>query len=120
WAAVAASEEVALALRDGALHAERIVAAEEAPAPSPLDPDGTVLITGGAGKIGLFLARHLALEHGARHLILVSRGTGGLEAAEDLAAELADDGCEVRLRPCDVADRAGLAPLIAEIPPEHP
>ncbi|MEV6058307.1 polyketide synthase dehydratase domain-containing protein, partial [Streptomyces sp. NPDC052107] len=35
-----------------------------------LDPDGTVLITGGTGGLGALLARHLVARHGARHLLL--------------------------------------------------
>ncbi|MFC4983714.1 zinc-binding dehydrogenase, partial [Streptomyces atroolivaceus] len=41
--------------------------------PSPPDPEGTVLITGGTGALGSLLARHLVTHHGARHLILTSR-----------------------------------------------
>ncbi|MGW2788176.1 SpnB-like Rossmann fold domain-containing protein, partial [Streptomyces populi] len=35
----------------------------------PLDPEGTVLITGGTGTLGTHLARHLVTTHGARHLL---------------------------------------------------
>ena len=42
--------------------------------PQPLDPEGTVLITGGTGVLGALAARHLAGVHGARHLLLASRG----------------------------------------------
>ncbi|MEU9118210.1 polyketide synthase dehydratase domain-containing protein, partial [Streptomyces sp. NPDC048483] len=38
--------------------------------PKPLDPAGTVLITGGTGTLGGLLARHLVAEHGVRHLLL--------------------------------------------------
>ena len=41
--------------------------------PQPLNPEGTVLITGGTGGLGALVARHLASEHGARHLLLASR-----------------------------------------------
>src|SRR5690606_23942614 len=41
--------------------------------PAPLDPDGTVLITGGTGGLGSAVARHLVTRHGARNLLLVSR-----------------------------------------------
>ena len=34
----------------------------------------TVLITGASGGLGGLVARHLADEHGVRHLLLVSRG----------------------------------------------
>ncbi|MEE1756673.1 beta-ketoacyl synthase N-terminal-like domain-containing protein, partial [Streptomyces sp. SP18CS02] len=38
-----------------------------------LDPDGTVLITGGTGALGALLARHLVTAHGVRGLLLTSR-----------------------------------------------
>lgn len=41
--------------------------------PRPLDPNGTVLITGGTGTLGGLVARHLATAHGIRHLVLTSR-----------------------------------------------
>ncbi|NED09006.1 zinc-binding dehydrogenase, partial [Streptomyces sp. SID6648] len=41
--------------------------------PPPLDPDGTVLITGGTGTLGALVARHLVTTHGARHLLLAGR-----------------------------------------------
>ncbi|MER6009039.1 polyketide synthase dehydratase domain-containing protein, partial [Nonomuraea angiospora] len=41
--------------------------------PRSLDPDGTVLITGGTGGLGAILARHLAGEHRVGRLLLASR-----------------------------------------------
>ncbi|MEV7776630.1 acyltransferase domain-containing protein, partial [Kitasatospora sp. NPDC086791] len=41
--------------------------------PQPIDPDGTVLITGGTGTLGGRVARHLVAERGVRHVVLVSR-----------------------------------------------
>ncbi|CAM5653973.1 polyketide synthase [Streptomyces canarius] len=39
----------------------------------PLDPAGTVLITGGTGTLGALTARHLVTRHGVRHLVLAGR-----------------------------------------------
>ncbi|EFL28722.1 modular polyketide synthase [Streptomyces himastatinicus ATCC 53653] len=72
-AAVAAGE-TELAVRAGAVRVPRLVRVRpdhEAPLPA-LDPDGTVLITGGTGALGRLVARHLATAHGARHVLLVS------------------------------------------------
>ncbi|WP_410095024.1 KR domain-containing protein [Streptomyces sp. wa22] len=33
---------------------------------APLNPEGTVLVTGGTGSLGRLLARHLAEHHGVR------------------------------------------------------
>ncbi|MGF1428948.1 type I polyketide synthase, partial [Kitasatospora sp. LaBMicrA B282] len=88
--------------------------------PAPLDPQGTVLITGGTGGLGALLARHLVTEHGLTRLLLTSRR--GLEApgAAELRAELDALGAEVTVAACDVSDRAALAELLAAVPSEHP
>uniref|UniRef100_UPI0004CB5AA3 type I polyketide synthase n=1 Tax=Streptomyces sp. NRRL S-646 TaxID=1463917 RepID=UPI0004CB5AA3 len=86
----------------------------------PLDPDGTVLVTGGTGGLGALVARHLVTEHGIRHLLLASRR--GLEApgAGELVAELAGLGAEVEVAALDVADRAALADMLAAVPADKP
>jgi thioesterase domain-containing protein/NAD(P)-dependent dehydrogenase (short-subunit alcohol dehydrogenase family)/acyl carrier protein len=86
--------------------------------PAPLDPDGTVLITGGTGGLGALVARHLAKVHGARRLLLVSRRGQAAEGAGELAAELEGLGARVRVAACDVAERHQLETLIGSL--EHP
>ena len=81
--------------------------------PAPLDPDGTVLITGGTGTLGALVARHLVTEHGARHLLLTSRRGAQAEGAAELMAELGGLGASVVVAACDVADRTALADLLA-------
>jgi acyl transferase domain-containing protein/NADPH:quinone reductase-like Zn-dependent oxidoreductase/acyl carrier protein len=87
--------------------------------PHALDPEGTVLITGGTGTLGAATARHLVARHGVRRLLLVSRR--GLEApgAAGLAAELAELGAQVTIAGCDTADRAALAKLLESLPEGH-
>ncbi|MFJ9009271.1 SDR family NAD(P)-dependent oxidoreductase [Streptomyces canus] len=103
--------EPQLALHDGAVLVPRLVTAGPASAPPPvLDPDGTVLITGGTGALGASLARYLVAEHGARHLLLASRG--GL--TPDWTAELPAD---VRVVACDVSDRAAVDGLVESCSP---
>ncbi|MER7975193.1 zinc-binding dehydrogenase, partial [Streptomyces sp. NPDC096080] len=56
--------------------------------PRAWDPEGTVLITGGAGVLGGILARHLVTRHGMRHLLLTGRRGPDTPGATELAAEL--------------------------------
>jgi len=88
--------------------------------PQPLDPDATVLITGGTGGLGALLARHLVERHGARHLLLVSRSGEQAPGARQLAHDLRDLGCDVRIESCDVCDREQVAGLLGGIADAHP
>jgi NADPH:quinone reductase-like Zn-dependent oxidoreductase/thioesterase domain-containing protein/acyl carrier protein len=81
--------------------------------PAPLDPEGTVLVTGGTGGLGGLVARHLTKAHGVRHLVLASRRGPDADGAAELTAELEDLGCQVTVAACDVGDRAQLAALLA-------
>jgi acyl transferase domain-containing protein/D-arabinose 1-dehydrogenase-like Zn-dependent alcohol dehydrogenase/short-subunit dehydrogenase/acyl carrier protein len=88
--------------------------------PTPLDPDGTVLITGGTGVLGTLLARHLVTRHGARNLLLISRKGRAAEGAAAIESELTELGASVRIASCDAADRDSLQGLLTEVPVEHP
>ncbi|WSR02227.1 type I polyketide synthase [Streptomyces sp. NBC_01210] len=134
WAA-AASGEPEIALRAGSALAPRLarvpVAGETGPETDPaaqaqgtdstvLDPDGTVLITGGTGTLGALVARHLVTEHGARRLLLTSRRGADAAGAAELTAELTGLGADVQLVACDTSDRAALEALFAGVPVDRP
>ncbi|MFF1303792.1 SDR family NAD(P)-dependent oxidoreductase [Streptomyces sp. NPDC058307] len=103
--------EPQLAVHGGTVLVPRLVATGPATAaPTALDPDRTVLITGGTGALGASLARYLVAERGARHLLLASRGG----RTPDWAAELRAD---VRVVACDVSDRAAVDALVASCDP---
>nr|WTB03560.1 type I polyketide synthase [Streptomyces antimycoticus] len=88
--------------------------------PTALDPDGTVLITGGTGTLGAATARHLVAQHGVRRLLLISRRGLDAPGATELAAELTGLGARVTIAACDAADRAALAMLLETVPERHP
>ena len=120
--------EPSLAIREGKVLAARLRragagAAAEAEGGSDWSlggQRGTVLITGGTCDLGGFFARHLVAAHGARHLLLVSRGGASAPGAERLRAELEGLGAEVTIASCDVADREQVAMLLDSIDAEHP
>ncbi|GLW72097.1 polyketide synthase [Kitasatospora phosalacinea] len=115
-----ATGEPQLALRGTTARAPRLARLVRQPEPTApaLDPEGTVLVTGASGAIGTLLARHLVAAHGVRRLLLLSRT--GPAALAALATELAAAGAEVRTAACDVADRAALAAVLADLPAAHP
>jgi NADPH:quinone reductase-like Zn-dependent oxidoreductase len=79
--------------------------------PRAIDPEGTVLLTGGTGALGALAARHLVARHGARHLVLCSRSGGGEALKEELEAQ----GACVTVARCDVSDRDAVRAMLAAI-----
>jgi NAD(P)-dependent dehydrogenase (short-subunit alcohol dehydrogenase family) len=93
WLAGGGEDQVAV--RSSGRYVPRLVPASEdrerraaSPGARSLHADGTYLVTGGAGALGLHVARWLAA-HGARRLVLASRrgaaDAGASAAIEDLA-----------------------------------
>jgi NAD(P)-dependent dehydrogenase (short-subunit alcohol dehydrogenase family)/acyl carrier protein len=81
-------------------------------------PDGTYLLTGGCGSLGLLFARFL-LARGARNLVLLGRG-GATPAAHAALASFTAGGAKVLVRQADVTDAADLRTVLAEIDCELP
>ena len=113
---LAPDDERQVAFRGGQRYAarlERRAVTGEAGVPLRLRADGTYLITGGLGALGLRLARRLA-ERGARHLVLVGRSDpaeavrAGIRALEALDAQ-------VRVLRADVANEGQAAAVLDQI-----
>ncbi|MER5363252.1 SDR family NAD(P)-dependent oxidoreductase, partial [Streptomyces sp. NPDC002785] len=118
-----ASGEPELALRAGTAYTPRLARSETEAGVvrgAAIDPEGTVLITGATGGLGRLLARHLVTEHGARHLLLVSRRGPAAEGMAELTGELRALGAEATVAACDASDRVALATLLASVPAGHP
>jgi acyl transferase domain-containing protein/NADPH:quinone reductase-like Zn-dependent oxidoreductase/acyl carrier protein len=85
----------------------------------PVTAEGSYLITGGLGGLGLAVAEWL-VEQGARHVVL--SGRRGPQNAEQLTQleELTSRGAEIAVIPADVSRREDVERLLASIAEHHP
>ncbi|MGB3204468.1 MAG: amino acid adenylation domain-containing protein [Crinalium sp.] len=79
--------------------------------PLTFHEDGSYLIAGGLGGLGLLVARFL-VTHGARHLVLVGR-RGVREEQQAQLSELEQLGADVKVVQADIADAEQLARSLA-------
>jgi len=99
--------------------AERPQQSDETQAPTqPVRKDGTYLITGGLGALGLQLAGRLA-QRGAGALVLLSRRAPSPAAAETIET-LRSAGTRVAALQADVTDRRALQAALEQIPDGFP
>ncbi|OHB69486.1 MAG: hypothetical protein A2V70_10225 [Planctomycetes bacterium RBG_13_63_9] len=92
--------------------------ADTQPSDTLVRQDGTYLITGGSGALGLQVAGWLAAQ-GAQHLVLMSRRAASGNAAEALDA-VRKQGISVAAVQGDVTDSESVAAALAQIPAEMP
>ncbi|MEH0574691.1 SDR family NAD(P)-dependent oxidoreductase [Streptomyces sp. B21-108] len=102
-----------VAVRDSGVHVRRLVRdpVADRPVTRTWEPGGSVLITGGTGRLGRRLARWLAAS-GAEHIILVGRRGQDAPGAAEFETELVRSGTSVTMAACDVADRAAMGDLL--------
>ncbi|MUH00296.1 SDR family NAD(P)-dependent oxidoreductase, partial [Scytonema sp. UIC 10036] len=103
-----------LAFRNGLRYVPRLVRSRKLePQPLHLQPDGTYLITGGLGGLGLLVAQWL-VEQGARHLVLMGR-RGASDEAKVTLSKLEQIGAQIRVFQADVSVAEEVARALAEI-----
>ncbi len=98
-----------------AKHIGKIVVTQEDHSETPLSfsGDGTYLITGGLGGLGLLVAQWLVDKDG-KHLVLVSRRPAN-EAAQKQINAIAQAGVEVTVIQADVADYEAMSRVFSHI-----
>ena len=93
-----------IAYRQGVRYVSRLGASERTAKHSiTIQPEGSYLITGGLGALGLQVAQKLA-EMGAKNLALVSRNAPS-QAAKDVIARLSEKGVRVSVLQGNIAEK---------------
>ncbi len=113
--------ESQVAWRAGRRHAARLMRAPviAGERPMPLSIQGTVLLSGGLGALGLQVARWLA-QQGVPHLVLTGRRGANTPGAGEAVVELEALGTRVTVAAIDVADREALKAVLEAIPGDVP
>ncbi|HET8683329.1 MAG TPA: SDR family NAD(P)-dependent oxidoreductase, partial [Micromonosporaceae bacterium] len=109
------SDENQVAWRGGQRHVARVAHADRPKEEhEPLvRPDGTYLVTGGLGALGMLVARWL-VDRGARHVVLTGR-SGPSDTAEATLRELEARDAQVRVLRADVSREADVTRLLHEV-----
>ncbi|HUL78059.1 MAG TPA: SDR family NAD(P)-dependent oxidoreductase, partial [Vicinamibacteria bacterium] len=111
---LAGSPEDQVAIRGGERRVARL--ARRTPPPVTLPSfrgDGSFLITGGLGGLGLLVARFM-VEHGARHVVLMGRRAPS-ENALAVIRELEGRGARVVVAQADVSSEEGVRGVLTQI-----
>ncbi|KAL2704177.1 hypothetical protein AAEP93_005248 [Penicillium crustosum] len=85
------------------------------PVPVQLEPTGTYILSGGLGSLGLEIASWIVNDHGARHIVFLSRsGTPSPTATAKLDI-LAQQGCRCDVVQCDITSITAVKELGSHI-----
>jgi len=76
--------------------------------------EGTYLISGGLGALGLVFARRV-IEEGARNLVLLSRNGANTPALESEVAKLQSLGARVEVMKCDVSKLSSVQKMLKDV-----
>ncbi|VFN00102.1 MAG: Phosphopantetheine attachment site, partial [Candidatus Kentron sp. G] len=117
----AGDEEDQVAYRDGRRYAPRLIKSEmviSTDARAPLTAEGSYLITGGLGALGLVVARWM-VDAGARNLILTGRRAPS-EQVRKTIEQLEETGSKVLVVGTDVSERGQVVRLFEEIDQQMP
>ncbi|WSG48015.1 acyltransferase domain-containing protein [Dactylosporangium sp. NBC_01737] len=90
------------------------------PADNPIDPNGTILITGATGTLAQLTAQHLITHHHAKHLHLTTRNPNPNPQLQDLYTLAAQHGTTITTTTCDTNNPTHITNLLTTIPPQHP
>jgi len=108
-------EEPEVALRRGERYAARLVRHEPGGAAArPPVGEGTYLVTGGTGALGLKVAQWL-IDEGAKHLALVSRRGAASNEAREALDRWRRDGINVNVIRADVAETEEASRLVESL-----
>jgi len=112
---LASDGEEQVALRNGVRFVPRLLPRRSKPTPEvSLSSEGTYLITGGLGALGLHVARWL-VSKGARHLVLTSRRGITTPGAKEAAGAIERQGANVEIVSADISCEADIDRLFAQI-----
>ena len=87
--------------------------------PIAFDPNSTYLLSGGLGGLGRSISEWMA-DHGARHLVFLSRSGSAKPEAQKTLAKLAKAGVHAVAYSCDIANSSQVKATIAECQKEFP
>lgn len=108
-----------LAFRNGQRYVARLVRKQLSESQGlAFQSDGTYLITGGLGALGLKIARWM-VEQGARQLVLISRRGASSEAQETLS-QLEQAGAKILVTQADVSNEEDMVKVLEEVSASMP
>ncbi|CBF80211.1 hypothetical protein AN7838.2 [Aspergillus nidulans FGSC A4] len=81
------------------------------PAPIQLAPAGTYILSGGLGVLGQQIAHWLCNDHGARHLVFLSRSGALTPGPRETLRVLSQQGCRCDVVRCDITSTEAVQTL---------